>query len=121
MTTHPPDLPEDPRELLGDPLWDRLGAAETPPVPVGFDARFRATLRTDAPWYRRRWVSVGAGAAGMVAAAAALVVVLQPPPVLVEPVPPADDLALVADLELVENLDLLQDLDLLMAWDGQAP
>ena len=122
MTPHPPDHPDEPRDVLGDDLWDRLGQVDTPDLPEGFDARFRQELRDDTPWLRRHWVPVSAGVGGMAAAAAALIVLLQPPP-LVEPSipPPADDLALVAELELVENLDLLAELDLLMAWDGAAP
>ncbi len=126
MNDHPPDLPEEPRELLGDALWDRLGQAANPaPVPAGFDAGLRAAIRAEQPWYRRHWVPLGAGVAGLAAAAAGLAIVLQPPPgVPDEPVPAPSaehDLALVAELELVENMDLLQELDLLMAWDGSAP
>jgi hypothetical protein len=120
MSTRPPDLPDEPHDLLGDALWDRLGDVHTPPVPAGFDARLRAALPSAPPWYRRHWVSIGAGTAGFAAAAAALIVVLQPvdPPVSS---PSADDLALVAELELMENLELLTDLELLMAWDGTTP
>ena len=122
MTPPPDHLPDDPRELVGEPLWDCLGEARIPPVPDDFDQRFRATLRTETPWYRRRIVPIGAGVAAFSAAAAGLFIVLSPDVAPVDPVPlPSDDLALVADLEIVENLALLEDLELMMAWDGAAP
>ena len=127
MSTRPPsELPDDPAEILGDPLWDSLGRVETAPLPDGFDQRFREQLRAGAPpWYRRYWMPISAGVGGMAAAAAALIVLTQPPAVVEPPlepvVPAADDLALVAELELVESLELLEDLDLLLAWDGNAP
>jgi hypothetical protein len=120
MTHRPPDLPDDPRGILGDDLWDRLGDAQVPSVPAGFDARFRAELRDDSPWLRRHWVPISAGVGGFAAVAAALIMFLLPP-ALVDAPTPADDLALVAELELVENLALLEDLDLLLAWDGTTP
>ena len=120
MTHRPPDLPDEPREILGDDLWDRLGDAQVPPVPVGFDARFRAEIRDDSPWIRRHWVPISAGVGGFAAAAAALVLFLQPPAPMHAPTP-SDDLALVAELEIVESLALLEDLDVLLAWDGTTP
>ncbi len=122
MSMPPEHLPDDPQQLLGDGLWDRLGEAQAPPVPSGFDARFRAELRSGKPWYRRHWVPISAGVAAFAAAAAGLTIALRPPVATVEPLPlPADDLALVAELELVENLELLEDLETLMAWDGTTP
>ena len=116
-----PPLPDDPRELMGDDLWDRLGHAHEPTLPAGFDVRLRAALRAEQPWYRQHWLPISAGVAGLAAAAAGLAIGLRPPPAPGEVPLPGDDLALVAELELVENLDLLADLDLLMAWDGSAP
>jgi hypothetical protein len=118
--TGPENLPDDPRDLLGASLWDRLGQSPPPDLPAGFDARFQAALGVQRPWYRQHARALGASAVGLAALAAAAAVMLrsQPP---VAPATPADDLTLVADLALVENLDLLEDLDVLLVWDGTAP
>lgn len=111
--------PEEPRDVLGDDLWDVLGQAPDPAVPQDFDAAFRARLADPAATgpapVRGRWPLLVTGAGTAAALAAGLVLALRPPP------EPAHDLALVADLEIVENLDLLRDLDVLLAWDGATP
>ncbi len=112
--------PDDPRDLLGEPLWDALGTAAEPQPSPAFDARFRARLDQER---RPRWHWGAASGLAVAALAAGLVIGLRPPPVTPDPDPvqPPTDLALVAELELVENLPLLADLDVLMAWDGTAP
>ncbi len=119
MTTqHPPDLPDDPRQILGDELWEHLEPSAMPDPPAGFDQRFRQRLH--APPRRRLWAAAGVTASVVALAAGVLLVTLPPGD---EPTSAAveNDLALVADLELMENLELLEDLEILMAWDGRAP
>ena len=113
MNPHSPP-PEDPHQVLGDPLWDLLGQAEEPAPAIDFDARFHRRLGQKRP-PRRRWLAGTVAAGTLVALAATVLLVIRPPP------PPSHDLALVADLEIVEQLDLLSDMDVLLAWDGVAP
>ena len=108
--------PEEPRELLGDPLWDALGHAEEPELSAAFDDAFQGRLRAERS---RSWGLPAASGIAVMALAAGLLLTLGTPPP--EPHLPSTDLDLVADLELVENLALLSDLEVLMAWDGITP
>ncbi len=109
--------PEEPRELLGDPLWEALGHAEEAELSASFDADFQQRLQRERS---RSWgLPAASGVVVMALAAGLLITVGTPPPP--GPEPPPTDLALVADLELVENLAMLTDLDVLMAWDGVTP
>ncbi len=114
MSTNPE---QDPREVLGDPIWDTLGQYAEPVLSEDFDDRFRTRMETPNPAPRGRWPWQVAGAAvAAVALAAGLsLTVLQPAE------PAGDDLDLYANLDVIENLDLLQNMDLLLAWNGEQP
>ncbi len=113
-------MTDDPRDLLGDELWDALDVPEPPPLSADFDDRFRARVGSERPV--PRWAAWGTGL--LVAAAMLAFVRLPVGPEVAPPEDPARssaDLALAADLEIVENLDLLSDFDVVMAWDGATP